>query len=81
MVVLHWNTLLFYRVFPEQYCSISSENAIMLFNSKGRQVLVSEKLNSHNAVNVFIPLREKLIPARPYQGKMFKIETRATFKA
>jgi len=53
----------------------------MLFNSKGRQVLVSEKLNSHNAVNVFIPLREKLIPARPYQGKMFKIETRATFKA
>jgi len=56
------------------------ENTIMLFNSQGQAVKVNDKLNSHNAPAIFVPLREKLWPSLNYQGKMFKIETRATFK-
>jgi len=52
----------------------------MLFNSQGQAVKVNDKLNSHNAPAIFVPLREKLWPSLNYQGKMFKIETRATFK-
>ncbi len=49
----------------------------MLFNSKGQQVTVSDRLDSVSNPRVFKDLREVLIPSEKACGNLFRLETRA----
>lgn len=49
----------------------------MLLNQQGKQVHISDKLNSKTHPNVFANLREVKEPTQPYPKHMFSIEQRA----
>ena len=49
----------------------------MLFNSKGQQVQVSNKLDSTSNPRIFAPLREVHEPQPINCGNLFHLETRA----
>lgn len=49
----------------------------MLFNSKGQQVQISDRLDSVSNPRIFAPLREVHVPTEKYCGNLFKLETRA----
>lgn len=49
----------------------------MLFNSKGQQVQVSDRLDSVSNPRIFAPLREVLEPDNYTCGDFFRLETRA----
>lgn len=49
----------------------------MLFNSKGQQVQVSNKLDSVSNPRIFAPLREVLEPQSIKEHPFFRLENRA----
>lgn len=49
----------------------------MLFNSKGQQVKVSDRLDSVSNPRIFATLREVLEPNNNTCGDFFRLETRA----
>lgn len=49
----------------------------MLFNSKGQQVQVSDRLDSVSNPRIFAPLREVHEPQPINCGNLFHLETRA----
>jgi hypothetical protein len=66
-------------VFDAVFRQLSKEKT-MLFNSKGQQVQVSEKLTSVSNPRIFAPLREVLTPSTKSCGDFFKLSTRAKYK-
>lgn len=48
----------------------------MLFNSKGQQVQVSDRIDSVSHPRIFAPLREVLEPNNNTCGDFFRLETR-----
>ena len=63
-------------VYGANFYQLSKEK-IMLFNSKGQQVKVSDRLDSVSNPRIFAPLREVLIPSEKSCGNLFRLETRA----
>ncbi len=49
----------------------------MLYNSKGQQVTVSDRLDSVSNPRIFAPLREVHEPQSLDCGNLFRLETRA----
>ena len=49
----------------------------MLFNSKGQQVTISDRLDSVANPRIFTPLHEVLEPTDKACGNLFHLETRA----
>ena len=52
----------------------------MLINQQGKEVILSDKLNSKTHPHIFAPLREIHVPIKPYPKHMFSIEQRAKIK-
>lgn len=52
----------------------------MLFNQQGKEVKLSDKLNSKTHPHVFAPLREIHVTNNHSCGNMFSLENRVKFK-